>query len=133
MAYPTAYRYTKDHAWVDLKGEVATIGITDYAQSQLNDVVFVDLPRPGKKLEAGKPLGMVESVKASSDIEAPVSGEVVEANTALKEAPETINSDPHGGGWLAKVGLTNPSKLSGLMDAAAYETYIAGAEKKASA
>jgi glycine cleavage system H protein len=132
MAYP-AYRYTKDHAWVDPKGEVATIGITDYAQSQLSDVVFVDLPTPGKRFEAGKPLGMVESVKTSSDIEAPVSGEVVETNIALKEAPETINSDPHGAGWLVKVRLTNPSELSGLMDAAAYESYIAGAGKKVSA
>jgi glycine cleavage system H protein len=133
MAYPTAHRYTKDHAWVDLKGEVATIGITDCAQSQLNEVVSVDLPTAGRRLDAARPLGVVESVKASSDIEAPVSGEVVETNTALKDAREKINSDPHGQGWLVRVRLTDPSELSGLMDAAAYETYIAATEKKASA
>jgi glycine cleavage system H protein len=125
MAYPATFRYTKEHQWIDVKGDVGTIGLTDYAQDQLNEIVSVDLPKPGASLEAGKPLGSVESVKAVNEIDAPVSGEVVEVNPALKDAPEKINSDPHGQGWLIKLRLKNPAEISALMDAAAYEAYVA--------
>ena len=103
MAYPTTFHYSKEHQWIDVKGDMGTIGLTDYAQSQLNEIVSVDLPKPGAMLEAGKPLGSVESVKTVNEIDAPVSGEVVEVNAALRDAPEKINSDPHGHGWLIKV------------------------------
>jgi glycine cleavage system H protein len=112
---------------------VATIGITDYAQHELGDVVFVELPKPGAKVTAGKSLGTVESVKAVSDIYAPVSGEVVEANAELQNTPEKINSDPHVAAWLVKVRLANPAELKSLMDARAYEAFIADKAKDASA
>jgi glycine cleavage system H protein len=133
MAYPANYRYTKEHEWVDVKGDVATIGITDYAQHELGDVVFVELPKVGAKIETGKTFGTVESVKAVSDIYAPASGEVVEGNDVLHNTPEKINTDPHTDGWLIKVRLANAAELSGLMDAAAYEAYIASQTKEASA
>ena len=133
MAYPANYRYTKEHEWVDVKGDVATIGITDYAQHELGDVVFVELPKAGSKIEAGKTFGTVESVKAVSDIYAPASGEVIEANGDLQNTPEKINTDPHVAGWLIKVRLANPAEISGLMDTAAYEAYIASQSKEASA
>jgi glycine cleavage system H protein len=133
MGYPANYRYTKDHEWVDVKGDVATMGITDYAQHELGDVVFVELPKVGSKIEAGKTFGTVESVKAVSDIYAAASGEVVEANDVLHNTPEKINSDPHGAGWLIKVRLAKPADVGSLMDAAAYEAYIASQSKEASA
>ena len=133
MAYPANYRYTKEHEWVNDKDGVATIGITDYAQSELGDVVFVELPEVGKKLEKGKSFGNVESVKAVSEIYAPASGEVLEANAELHNKPESINTDPHGAAWLVKIKLTDPAELSGLMDGAAYEAYIAAKGKEASA
>jgi glycine cleavage system H protein len=133
MAYPKQYRYTKEHEWIDVKGNLATIGITDYAQHELGDVVFVELPKPGTKIEAGKSFGTVESVKAVSEIYAPIGGEVIEANTELQNTPEKINTDPHGAAWLIKVRLTDAANLSGLMDAAAYEAYIASKGKEASA
>ncbi|HEY6129830.1 MAG TPA: glycine cleavage system protein GcvH [Candidatus Acidoferrum sp.] len=133
MAYPANYRYTNEHEWVNAKDGMATIGITDYAQHELGDVVFVELPEPGKKLEKGKTFGTVESVKAVSEIYAPASGEVVEANAELQSKPETINSDPHGAAWLVKIKLTNPAELEKLMDAAGYEAYIAAKGKEASA
>jgi glycine cleavage system H protein len=129
MAYPTNYRYTNQHEWVDVKGDVATIGITDYAQHELGDVVFVELPKPGTKVAAGKSFGTVESVKAVSEIYAPVSGEVVEANADLQNTPEKINSDPHGAAWLVKVRLANSAELKSLLDAKAYEAFIADADK----
>jgi glycine cleavage system H protein len=129
--YPTDYRYTKDHEWIKVSGETGTIGITDYAQHELGDVVFVEMPAVGSKVEAGKVFGTVESVKAVSEIFAPVSGEVTEANAVLSATPETLNSDPHGDGWLIKIKLANPSEVSGLMDAAAYQTFIS--EKETSA
>jgi glycine cleavage system H protein len=132
MAYPK-YRYTKEHEWIDAQGDTAKIGITDYAQHELGDVVFVEMPEAGKKLEAGKSFGSVESVKAVSDIYAPVNGEVLEANPALQNTPETINSDPHGAGWLVKIKLANPADVNSLMDAAAYEAFIAEQKKEASA
>jgi glycine cleavage system H protein len=125
MGYPATFRYSKEHQWIDVKGDMGTIGLTDYAQSQLNEIVSVELPRPGAKLEAGKPLGTVESVKAVNEIDAPVSGDVVEVNAALKDAPERINSDPHGQGWLVKVRLKNLAEADALMEAAAYEAYVA--------
>lgn len=125
MAYPATYRYSREHQWVDVKGDIGTIGLTDYAQSQLNEIVSVDLPRLGAMLEAGNPLGSVESVKAVSEIDAPVSGEVVEVNAGLRNVPEKVNSDPHGRGWLVKVRLKNPAEVNALMDAAAYEAYVA--------
>lgn len=131
MAYPARFRYSKGDQWVEVKGDIGTIGLTDYAQSQLNEIVSVDLPKAGAMLEAGKPLGSVESVKAVSEIDAPVSGEVVEVNATLKDAPEKINSDPHGQGWLIKVRLNNRSETDGLMDAAAYEAYVEIPRKEA--
>jgi glycine cleavage system H protein len=133
MAYPTNYRYTKEHEWIDAQGGTAKIGITDYAQHELGDVVFVELPAAGKKVEAGKTFGSVESVKAVSDIYAPVNGEVVEANGELQNKPETINNDPHGAGWLIKIKLANPADVNALMDAAAYEAFISEQKKEASA
>ena len=133
MAYPGNYRYTNQHEWVDVKGDTATIGITDYAQQELGDVVFVELPKPGTKIAAGKSFGTVESVKAVSDIFAPVSGEVIEANGELHNTPEKINSDPHSAAWLIKVRLANPAEVQSLMDAKAYEAFIADKSKDASA
>jgi glycine cleavage system H protein len=133
MAYPKNYRYTKEHEWISVDGGLATIGITDYAQHELGDVVFVELPKPGTKIETGKSFGTVESVKAVSEIYAPASGEVIESNGELQNTPEKINTDPHGTGWLVKVRLTNAAELSGLMDAPAYEAYIAAKSTEASA
>lgn len=129
MAYPSKYRYTKQHEWADVIGDVATIGITDYAQHELGDVVFAELPKVGAKVESGKSFGTVESVKAVSEIYSPVSGEVTEINGTLHDTPETINTDPHGSAWLIKVKLANPAEVSSLMDAAAYEAFIAEADK----
>jgi glycine cleavage system H protein len=133
MTYPKEFRYTKEHEWISAKGDAATIGITDYAQHELGDVVFVELPTAGTKVTAGKTFGTVESVKAVSEIYAPVSGEVIEANAELPNKPETINSDPHGAGWLIKVKLANPAEVNSLLDASAYEAYIAEKQKEASA
>jgi len=133
MAYPANYRYTNQHEWIDVQGDVATVGITDYAQHELGDVVFVELPKPGTKVTAGKSFGTVESVKAVSDIYAPVSGEVVEANGDLHATPEKINSDPHKTAWLIKVKLANSAEAKSLMDVAAYEAFIADKAKDVSA
>jgi glycine cleavage system H protein len=129
--YPSDYRYTKEHEWINVTGGTGTIGITDYAQHELGDVVFVELPAVGTKIEAGKVFGTVESVKAVSEIFAPVTGEVTEANAALSSTPETVNTDPHGAAWLIKVKLANPAEVSGLMDAAAYQAFVS--EKETSA
>jgi len=132
MAYPKEYRYTKEHEWIVVKDGVATIGITDYAQHELGDVVFVELPAAGAKVTAGKIFGSVESVKAVSEIYAPASGDVVEGNAALQDKPETLNTDPHGAGWLVRVKLANPADVNSLLDAAAYEAFIAEKQKEAS-
>ncbi len=132
MAYPKEYRYTKEHEWIVVKDGIATIGITDYAQHELGDVVFVEMPVAGTKVTAGKTLGSVESVKAVSEIYAPASGDVVEANAALNDKPETLNNDPHGAGWLVRVKLSNPAEVNSLLDAAAYEAFIAEKQKEAS-
>ena len=126
--YPANFRYTKEHEWVAVEGGVGTIGITDHAQQELGDVVYVDLPKPGDKVEAGKTFGSVESVKAVSDIFAPVSGEVLEINEALKDGPEKLNQDPHGSAWLIKIRLSDPAEMDKLMSATDYDAY-AGAEK----
>jgi glycine cleavage system H protein len=118
-------RFTKDHEWVELDGDVATIGITAYAAEQLGDVVFVEVPETGKTVKAGDGLAVVESVKAASDVYAPVTGEVVEGNAALADAPETVNATPEAGGWFAKVKLANPAEVEALMDRASYEAYLA--------
>ncbi|HKE25771.1 MAG TPA: glycine cleavage system protein GcvH [Bryobacteraceae bacterium] len=126
--YPEKFKYTKEHEWVLVEGDTGTIGITDHAQQELGDIVYVDLPKPGTKLEKGKSLGSVESVKAVSDIYAPVGGEVSEVNGSLAESPEKLNEDPHGSAWLVKVKLSAPAEVNGLMSAADYQAYI-GAEK----
>lgn len=131
--YPRDYRYTKEHEWIQVQSNVGTIGITDYAQHELGDVVFVELPKVGSKFTAGQSFGTVESVKAVSEIYAPVSGAVVEVNTALANEPEKINQEPHAGGWMIKLKLANPGELSTLMDASAYQAYIAEKQKEASA
>jgi glycine cleavage system H protein len=129
--YPSDYRYTKEHEWIKVSGSTGTIGITDYAQHELGDVVFVEMPAVGAKIAAGQVFGTVESVKAVSEIFAPVSGEVTEANATLTSTPESLNTDPHGAAWLIKIKLADPAEVSGLMDAAAYQAFIS--EKEASA
>ena len=131
--YPHDYRYTKEHEWIKVSGDLATVGITDYAQHELGDVVYVELPKVGAKFAANQSFGTVESVKAVSEIYSPVSGEVVETNTALATEPDKINQDPHGAAWLIKIRLANPGELAGLMDAAAYQAYIAEKQKEVSA
>ena len=123
MSYPTGYKYTKDHEWIELSGDRGKVGITDYAQQQLGDVVYVELPEVGAKLKQGQSFGTIESVKAVSELYAPVSGEVVEVNVALKDKPETVNADPHGS-WMIALKLTNPSESGGLLDAAQYQALL---------
>ena len=117
-------RFTKDHEWVEVDGDVATVGITAYAAEQLGDVVFVETPDVGKTVKAGDGFAVVESVKAASDVYAPISGEVIEANAALGDAPETVNADPENGGWFAKLKIADKSQYDALMDRAAYETFL---------
>ena len=126
--YPENFRYTKEHEWVRVEGDTGTVGITDHAQQELGDIVYVDMPKPGTHLEQGKTAGSVESVKAVSDIYAPVTGEVIEINPALADAPEKLNEDPHGEAWLMKIKLSAPAEVEQLMSAADYQKYI-GAEK----
>ena len=126
--YPENYRYTKEHEWVLVEGDTGTVGITDHAQEELGDIVYVDLPKVGTRLEKGKSLGSVESVKAVSDIFSPVSGEVTEINELLTTAPEKLNADPHGAAWLVKVRMSAPDELQQLLTAQDYQSYI-GAEK----
>jgi glycine cleavage system H protein len=118
-------RFTKDHEWVSVEGDIATIGITDYAQSQLGDVVFVELPERGKKFAQAAEIAVVESVKAASEVYAPVSGEVVEINEALDDAAEKVNQDPQGGGWFLKLRLDNPAELEALMSEQQYKEFLA--------
>jgi glycine cleavage system H protein len=130
MNIPQELRYTDDHEWVRIESEGATVvvGITDHAQDQLGDIVFLDLPASGTSVEVGKELGSVESVKAVSDIYAPVSGEILEANAALAEQPELVNQDPYGEGWLVKLRVGEASDLEKLMDAEAYRKHVASME-----
>jgi len=119
-------RYSKDHEWVKIDGDTATVGITHYAQEQLGDVVFVELPEVGKKVEQGKELATVESVKAASEVYAPISGEVVEVNSALADAPATVNEEAQGKGWFAKLKIADKSQFAALMDEAAYNKFVEG-------
>ena len=123
MAYPTDLKYTKDHEWVRLTGDTAEVGITDYAQQQLGDVVFVDLPAVGTGVTAGSSFGTIESVKAVSELYSPVTGEVVEVNTALRDKPETVNKDPHAS-WMVVIKLTNPGEAGALLDATQYQDLV---------
>ena len=124
MSYPDNLKYTKEHEWVLIEGEYGTIGITDHAQSELGDIVFVDLPKVGAAITKGATFGSVESVKAVSDIYAPLSGEVLEINEALGTTPEKLNADPHGAAWLIKVKLTKPAEVSELLSAADYQKHL---------
>ena len=123
MAYPAGFKYTKDHEWIELNGENGTVGITDYAQQQLGDVVYVELPEIGAKLKQGQSFGTIESVKAVSELYSPVTGEVVEVNTALKDKPETVNKDPHAS-WMVVIKLTSPGEAGALLDAAQYQDLV---------
>jgi glycine cleavage system H protein len=120
----SALRYTKDHEWVRVEGDLAVVGITDYAQSQLGDVVYVELPEIGRRVEQGKEAAVVESVKAASEVYAPVSGEVVEVNEALAADPARVNADPIGEGWFIKLRLDDPKQLGTLMDEDAYKRFV---------
>jgi glycine cleavage system H protein len=124
MAYPPEYKYTKEHEWLAVDGATGTIGITDFAQNSLGDIVFVELPKVGATLTAGKTFGTVESVKAVSDLYAPVSGTVTAINQELATAPEKVNNNPHAS-WMVKLTLADPAELSGLLSAADYEKFIA--------
>jgi glycine cleavage system H protein len=126
--YPANFHYTKEHEWVRVDGDIGVVGITDHAQKELGDIVYVDLPKPGARVEQGKTLGSVESVKAVSDIFAPVSGEVAEVNALLATAPEKLNEDPHGDAWLVKIKLSAPDEIKRLLSAEDYQNYV-GAEE----
>jgi glycine cleavage system H protein len=126
MRFPAELKYTKDHEWARIDGNKVTVGITDHAQSALGDVVFVELPTVGRQLKKGETFGVVESIKAVSDLYSPVAGKVVEVNSGLPDDPALVNREPHGGAWLVKIELSDTSSLSDLMDAQAYEGYVAG-------
>jgi glycine cleavage system H protein len=126
--YPQDFKFTKDHEWAKLEGEFALVGISDYAQQHLGDVVYVDLPACGAKLAVHQTIGSIESVKAVSEVFSPVSGEVVETNAALVDAPELLNQDPHGKGWILKLKVANKGDFDALMNASDYEKYLAGLE-----
>ena len=123
MAYPANYRYTREHEWIELSGSIGTIGITDYAQNSLGDIVYVDVPKVGDPVTANATFGSVESVKAVSDLFSPVTGTVTAVNEELKSAPDKINEDPHGT-WIIKVEVADPSQLDALLDSAAYEAFV---------
>jgi glycine cleavage system H protein len=123
MIYPDGRRYTKDHEWIEISGDRGKVGITDYAQQQLGDVVYVDLPEVGAKVKAGQSFGSIESVKAVSELYSPVSGEVVEVNAALKDKPETVNADPHGS-WMIVLRLSDAGEANGLLNAAQYAELV---------
>jgi glycine cleavage system H protein len=122
--YPDHFHYTTEHEWVSVEGDVGTIGITDHAQKELGDIVYVDLPKVGTSVSQGGTIGSVESVKAVSDIYSPVSGDIVEINQALADKPERLNEDPHGGAWLVKIRLTSQDDIKGLLSADDYRSYI---------
>lgn len=124
--YPTDRRYSKDHEWILVEGEEAVMGITDFAQQELGDIVYVELPQVGQEVKAGDVLGTIESVKAVSEIFAPVAGTVLEGNHALDDTPEAVNQDPHGGGWYCKLRLANAAELEGLLDADGYQNLLGG-------
>jgi glycine cleavage system H protein len=123
-AYPDNFRYTKEHEWVRVDGEIGVVGITFHAQKELGDIVYVDLPKAGTQVEQGKTIGSVESVKAVSDLFSPVSGEVIAVNELLAASPEKLNEDPHGAAWLVKIKLSAPGQVEKLLSAAEYQAYI---------
>jgi glycine cleavage system H protein len=123
MSYPANLKYTKDHEWIDLAGDRGKVGITDYAQQQLGDVVYLDLPEVGAKLKQGQSFGTIESVKAVSELYSPVAGEVVEVNSALKDKPEQVNKDPHAS-WMVVIKLADPGEAGALLDASQYEALV---------
>ena len=123
MSYPASFKYTKDHEWIDVAGDRGKVGITDYAQQQLGDVVYVELPNIGTRLKAGQSFGTIESVKAVSELYAPVSGDVVEVNTALKNSPEAVNRDPHTN-WIIVIKVANPTEIGSLLDATQYSDLV---------
>lgn len=125
MNFPATLRYTKDHEWIKLDGDVATIGITDYAQRELGDIVYVEVETVGKSLKAGDVFGTVEAVKTVSDLFLPVDGTITELNASLANSPESVNNDPYGSGWMIKMTVANPTDVEALMDAAAYEAVVA--------
>ncbi|HET9756419.1 MAG TPA: glycine cleavage system protein GcvH [Candidatus Limnocylindrales bacterium] len=125
MSSPTDLRYTRDHEWVRVDGDQATVGITQYAADQLGDIVFVELPDTGRELEEAKPFGVVESVKAVSDLFAPLSGSVTSTNEALASTPEQVNNDPYGAGWMIKIAVADPSQIDDLLDGEAYDDLVA--------
>ncbi|WP_094604478.1 Glycine cleavage system H protein [Sporomusa silvacetica DSM 10669] len=125
MNIPKELKYSQDHEWVKVEGDTATIGITDYAQSQLGDVVFVELPEDGAELAVGAGLSVVESVKAVSDVYTPISGKIIAGNESLADAPELVNQDPYGEGWIAKIEITDSAELANLLDSEAYEQLVA--------
>ncbi len=127
--YPDDFYYTKNHEWIQAKGGKATVGITDFAQKQLGDVVYVELPKIGKKLEFHQSMGVIESVKAVSDVYSPVSGEVKEVNKGLDDSPELVNQDPHGKGWFIRLEMKDEAELEKLMTASEYEEFIEGIEE----
>ena len=122
--YPTDWRYSKDHEWIAIDGEQAVLGITDFAQQELGDIVYVELPQPGQEVRVGDVLGTIESVKAVSEIFAPLAGTVVEGNAALDQSPQSVNSDPHGEGWYCKMKLSVSAELDDLMDATGYADFV---------
>ena len=124
MNFPAHLRYTKDHEWISLDGDIATIGITDFAQRELGDIVYVEVDTVGKSLDAGVVFGTVEAVKTVSDLYLPVSGTINELNPGLANAPESVNTDPYGSGWMIKMKVNNPADVEKLLDAAAYETLV---------
>ncbi|MEW5806336.1 MAG: glycine cleavage system protein GcvH [Acidobacteriota bacterium] len=125
-----SYRFTEEHEWVSVKGGMGIVGITDYAQKQLGDIVYVELPEVGRMVEKGKEIGSIESVKAVADIYSPVTGEVLLVNEALQSAPDLLNRDPYGEGWIAKISLADPGEISSLMDLTSYEKFVEEEAKK---
>jgi glycine cleavage system H protein len=124
MTFPEDLKYTKDHEWIKIDGDIGTIGITDYAQGELGDVVFVELPAVGKSLKQHDSFGTIEAVKAVSDLYAPISGSISQINKELEKTPETVNKDPYNAGWMVKIKLSNAAELSGLLDVAAYKALV---------
>ena len=127
--YPTEYLYSKEHEWLLVEEDQCTVGITEYAQNELGEVVFVDLPETGQSFDAGDEIGSVESVKAVAEVYTPVSGEIVEVNDALEEAPELVNEDPHHDGWFVKIRFSSPDELENLMSAEEYQEFVEGGDE----
>lgn len=127
--YPDDYFYTKDHEWLKAEGDEAKVGITDFAQKQLGDVVYIELPQPGAQLEFHQSLGVIESVKAVSDVYSPISGEIIEINEELNDSPELVNEDPHGKGWMVRIKIKDQNELAKLMSLSDYEKFLEGLEE----